>query len=692
MGLNATRAYTILNGTTCSVGRVQTPTLALVVSRQREIQAFKPVPYAEIHVDLGFRARLLLGGKTRIDDLARARAIFAEIKPWPTATVTSVETREVRTPPPPLFNLLALQKEANRRWGLTAARVLQLAQELYERKHLTYPRTESRHLSTDMVKDLPRLVAALAPEYPQLARPAAEALAGDFRLGKAYVDDTKLTDHHAILPTTEVPGPELAGDHRRLYDLVARRFLAIFLPPRVADETTVELALKAYTLRATGFVVKDPGWTLVPDPDDTPRDAEAEPGDDDEPDERQALPPLVIGQRVPKRGERLIEKETRPPKPYTDASLLDAMKRAGRLVTDKDLAEHMKENGLGTAATRAETIEKLVRASYLERKKKHLLPTPKGFALVDQVDAQLRDPVLTAQWEERLADIEDGNANARDLEADVASWVARLVPTILRSKPMTEETAQEGIGPCPKCKTGVVRKTPKGWGCSRYKEAGCDFVIWAQVAGKAIGESVARELVTGGMSARVIEGFVSKEKKTFGARLKLDPEPEGRLRLRGAPARPGPRALPGLQGGPRPRDPEGLGLQPLQGGLHALHLARLPRQDALRARRQGARRARRHVEARRRARRPGRQEEVLREAPLRRPLARRARLRRQARPGQRAADGLTRSSDTVPDRPVLHKPICDRGDASRHPGGSLAVETTRLPTVARATTERRTSS
>jgi DNA topoisomerase-3 len=198
------------------------------------------------------------------------------------------------------------------------------------------------------------------------------------------------------------------------------------------------------------------------------------------------------------------------------------MKRAGRLVTDKDLAEHMKENGLGTPATRAETIEKLVRSEYLERKKKHLLPTSKGVALVDQVDTQLRDPVLTAQWEERLADIEDGKANARDLEADVASWVAELVPSILRSKPMSEETKQEGLGPCPKCQAGFVRKTPKGWGCSRYKEAGCDFVIWAQVAGKKLTEAVARELVQSGTTAHAIEGFVSKEKKTFAARLKLD--------------------------------------------------------------------------------------------------------------------------------------------------------------------------
>jgi DNA topoisomerase-3 len=374
-----------------------------------------------------------------------------------------------------------------------------------------------------MVKELP-----VSWRRPRVGVPAARALGGRGPgrrppARKAYVDDTKLTDHHAIIPTTEIPGPELAGDHRRLYDLVARRFLAIFLPARVSDETTVELVLKSYTLRATGSVLKEPGWTVALEPGETTRDAEAEQEPDAEPDERQALPALVIGQLVSKRGAELVEKRTSAPKPYTDASLLDAMKRAGRLVTDRDLAEHMKENGLGTPATRAETIEKLVRSEYLERKKKHLLPTPKGVALVDQVDTQLRDPVLTAQWEERLADIEDGKANARDLEADVASWVAELVPSILRSKPMSEETKHEGLGPCPKCQAGFVRKTPKGWGCSRYKEAGCDFVIWAQVAGKKLTEAVARELVQSGTTAHVIDGFVSKEKKTFAARLKLDP-------------------------------------------------------------------------------------------------------------------------------------------------------------------------
>jgi hypothetical protein len=282
------------------------------------------------------------------------------------------------------------------------------------------------------------------------------------------------------------------------------------------------------------------------------------------------------------------------------------MKRAGRLVADRDLAEHMKENGLGTPATRAETIEKLVRSEYLERKKKHLLPTSKGVALVDQVDTQLRDPVLTAQWEERLAYIEDGKANARDLGADVASWVAELVPSILRSIPMSEETKQEGLGPCPKCgpassqdeewgcsryqeaaatsssgagrrqahraaargssearphvvelrlqerrlaqtparpqpqfgvfgrppgqdlgpcpacKEGRVRATPKGWGCSRYKE-GCTLSIWREYHGKMLSEHVARELVEHGTTSKPVEGLVAKDgKKKFSAQLRFD--------------------------------------------------------------------------------------------------------------------------------------------------------------------------
>jgi len=522
VGMNATRAYTLRNGSKCTVGRVQTPTLALLVRRHHEIGAFQPAPYSEIVVTLepGIRARLLVDGKPRIDDRDRARAILAEIAPLPRARVRSVETKEERTPPPPLFNLLALQKEANKRFGFTAARVLSLAQELYEAKLLTYPRTESRHLGADMVGELPRHVAALSQAYPAAAEAAKAALARGLALSKAYVDDTKLTDHHAIIPTTQAPSSELGGDARQLYDLVARRFLAVFLPPRVTDETVALFDLGAHTLRATGSRLVDPGWTLAEE-DRAPAER-AEAGEDEA--EGQALPPLAAGQLLEKRSQQLLEKTTKPPKPYTDASLLDAMKTAGRQVSDEELASFMKENGLGTPATRAATIEKLLDVGYAERKRKSILPTAKGVALIAQVEPTLADPLLTAQWEERLARIEGGQAQGRELERDVASWVRELIPAVLRSRPMAEETANESFGTCPKCKEGVVRKTPKGWGCSRFKDAGCSFGVWAESFGHQVSETELQQLLADGVTKKPLKLTRKDGSGTYEAHLRLSDE------------------------------------------------------------------------------------------------------------------------------------------------------------------------
>ena len=522
VGMNATRAYTLRNGDKCTIGRVQTPTLALLVKRQHEIEAFRPVPYAEIRVTLdpGFRARLLLDGKPRIEDLARAKATLQEIAPLPSATVRSVERKDVRTPPPPLFNLLALQKEANKRFGLTAAKVLEIAQDLYEGKYLTYPRTESRHLSTDMVRGLSRHVAALESLFPAAVELARGAVASGLELGKSYVDDAKLTDHHAIIPTTVPPGPDLAGDARKLYDLVARRFLGIFLPPRLTQETVALLDLGAHALQARGTVLEDPGWTIVEEA--SPRSDEPEDEDPDHP-ETQALPPLVAGQVVKKQRQELLEKKTKPPRPYTDASLLDAMKLAGRLVEDARLAEYMKETGLGTPATRAAIIEKLLDVGYAERRKKTLLPTPKGIALIGQVHPSLSDPLLTAQWERHLADIEAGAARASDFETLVSSFVATLIPEVLAMPPI-EKPETPSLGACPACKKGQVRALPngKGWGCSLHKEADCPFVIWSETAGRKITEAIARELVTTGLTSKPVDGFTSKNDTKFSARLKLD--------------------------------------------------------------------------------------------------------------------------------------------------------------------------
>jgi DNA topoisomerase III len=521
VGLNATRAYTLRNDEKCTVGRVQTPTLNLIVTRHHEIQGFKPTSYYEIVATLepGFTAHVVHQNETRIQDLDLAKRILQDLEPVHEATVFSLETKDVRTPPPALFNLLTLQKEANQRWGYTAAQVLERAQALYqESKLISYPRTESRHLSTDMVPPLPKILDALEAVHPDQAHAARAALAGGLQLGKSYVDNAKLTDHHAIIPTPQRPETQhIAVEERNLYDLVVRRFLGIFLPPKLTADTLALFSVGSHTLRAKGSVIKDPGWSVVAQPDTEHADEARH--DDGEP--TQDLPPLAQGQHVPKREQKLLTKQTRPPRPYTDGTILPAMKAAGGLVDDKDLAAYMKASGLGTSATRGEIIEKLLRTDYLRREKKALLPTEKGIALIGQVHVDLKDPATTARWEQRLKAIEDGEADADSFERDIVALVKDLMPLVMATLPIPKTHLQQGIGLCPLCKQGQVRPTMKSYGCSRYKE-GCSFVIWKTIAGKTITEKIAGELLEGGTTKKLIKGFTSKAQKPFDARLRLD--------------------------------------------------------------------------------------------------------------------------------------------------------------------------
>jgi DNA topoisomerase-3 len=525
MGLNFTRAYTVHNRELCTVGRVQTPTLALLVNRHHQIEQFVPETHYEVHAILepGFTAKYLGKDKrVRIDDKDLAQRIVDDIAGVPDAEVTSVETKETRTAAPALPDLLTLQKEANKRFGYTATETLELAQSLYERhKLISYPRTESRHLSRDMVSGLPVVIDALAASFPEAA-----ALAGkrfpSLTLPKTYVDDTKLTDHHAIIPTPRDPRAlELSDKEQKIYRLIAARFLAIFLPPLVKAETTAFFTIGPHTFRAKGSVVKEPGWTAVhsaePERKDAPGQSSADGSEEENP---QTLPPLEKGERCAKRSQSVETRITKPPKPYTDASLLDAMKKAGASIDDEDLAAYMKRSGLGTPATRAAIIERLLKTRYIERRKKELIPTQKGIDLVAQVEEELRDPALTAQWEQRLKDIEEGRLRAEAFEADIVSHLKALLPRVFGAAPIATAPAT-GLGACPLCGKGIVRETPKAYGCSRWKE-GCTFTIWKKIAGKSISPSQAQELLVR-KKTRKLKGFTSKKTgKKFDAALALD--------------------------------------------------------------------------------------------------------------------------------------------------------------------------
>ncbi|HLJ28354.1 MAG TPA: DNA topoisomerase 3 [Candidatus Angelobacter sp.] len=528
VGLSATRAYTLINGQTCTVGRVQTPTLALIVNRQIAIDSFKPTAFFEIHVvfEPGFSAKYITpsdDSQTRLEDRATAQAVLDHIAPIPSGTVISLTTKEKITKAPPLFDLLTLQKEANKRFGYTAQDTLDLTQSLYEEyKVASYPRTESRHLSHDMVPELPSILRALPTDWPVEA--ALAALNNGLKLSKTYVDDTKLTDHHAIIPTHKPAPADLPAKQRNIYELVAARFLSIFLPAEVYDEATPIIQLGQHSFRAFGSVIREPGWTVL----------NSQPGlEEEKAEDAQPLPPIAEGQSLIKRSAQLKEGKTSPPKPYDDASLLTAMKNAGQEIKDDDLAAYMKQSGLGTPATRAAIIEKLIAVAYVERKKKSLLPTEKGKALVNQVHPTLKDAALTASWEQQLANVQDGNTPPDFFATAIIQFVQEIFPEIIASRPAIAAVPNpNAYGPCPKCKTGAVRKSIKGAGCSRFRE-GCNFSVWGQVNGKKLTDEHIRQLVTKGRTG-LIKGFKKKDgSSTYDACLVLTDDFKVRLEFDG---------------------------------------------------------------------------------------------------------------------------------------------------------------
>ncbi len=563
VGLNFTRAYTSINRQLCTIGRVQTPTLGLIVDRQIAIDSFKSNAFFEILVNFapGFTAKYITPTEepqTRLHDQAAAQAIIDAIAPVPKGTVQSVSTTEKKTKAPALYDLLTLQKDANKHFGYTAQETLDIAQNLYEEhKLVSYPRTESRHISNDMVAELPRILSTVlkSPTTTQIARDAFKkegivpgAITASLlrpRLSKAYVDDTKLTDHHAIIPTYNTPQANLPERQRNIYQLIALRFMSIFLPPEIRDETVAFFKIADHSFRAKGFVIKDPGWTVIEPKSKEERkesgsDEKKEPSKGKKKDQEkgkeadedaQQLPPLSKGQEVDKLKEELKKGKTTAPKPYDDGTLLTAMKNAGQDIDDEDLAAYMKQRGLGTPATRAAIIERLLRSGYIERNKKYLFPTDKGKALIQQVHENLKDVALTASWEQCLADMQDGKLHIEKFEGDIADFVKRILPDVSSSAATIPSVPKEGetsFGPCPQCQLGFVRPTPKGAGCNRWKD-GCTFTIWREMYGKELSEAHMKDLVQHKVT-KPIKGFKKKDsKEKFESKLVLSEDFKVRL-------------------------------------------------------------------------------------------------------------------------------------------------------------------
>ena len=576
VGMNATRAATIrlkssFDGAV-SLGRVQTPTLAIVARREEEIKAFVPEPYwlVDARFDAGsaasgdeegdfgggegspdngssqggaegsrvYAGRFHAGAKPRLATEEEALAIVAACQ-GRRGTITKLDKKEQRERAPMLYDLTTLQREANTRYGFSARRTLAAAQRLYEEhKALTYPRTNSRYLTTDMVEEI-KPTAELVGGQKEYAKAAAYVTGLDVLPLARVVNDEKVTDHHAIIPTkAEHAVDRMGDDDKRVYDMVVRRFLAVFHPEAVFENTRVETTVvpadaqsggeksAAYVFRTRGKLLLVPGWRGVYGevPSEDKSAAEEDEGTD------QQLPKLNDGEDVETLEIASERKETKPPRRYSDASLLGAMETAGKLVEDDELREAMKDSGIGTPATRAAIIERLIQVGYIERDARALVATEKGLNVIRLLgEHALTSPDMTGQWEHRLDKIERGEDSREKFMGDIAGF-AELTVKELDEKLKDVRIPRANLGPCPICGHDI-KENRKGYSCWARDDPGCGFVIWKGKSGKQLPVAVAKELVHSGYTAKAVTGFKARSGRNFRARLALSQNEEGKWRV-----------------------------------------------------------------------------------------------------------------------------------------------------------------
>jgi DNA topoisomerase-3 len=529
VGMNATRAYSVRfgrPGNVLSVGRVQTPTLKLLVDREKEIESFKPEKFWTVYARFAQETATYDGvwfknKQNRLDEQQAAESIAEKVRGG-TGTVKKAEKKTATEKPPLLYDLTELQRNANARFGFTADRTLRVAQALYEeRKLITYPRTSSRYLSKDMVGGLKKRVEA-AGALPEIST-FAEKLIGLEKLpvNKRIVDDSKVTDHHAIVPTNKKATTELPADEAKIYDLVARRFLAVFFPDARFENTTVVTEVREETFLSKGRIVLDAGWRELY-PTGVSGRKEKEPP---------VLPPIERGGEWQVARVAVKEGETKPPPRFSESALLGSMETAGKFVEDEELRQSMKDSGLGTPATRASTIERLVKVGYIEREKKALVPTQKGRTLIGLLgESPISSPEMTARWEKRLADMERGAASREDFMRDIDGFAKTLVEEVRTMEgeklAAPEHVSREPIGMCPKCGEPVV-ESKKAYGCSAWR-SGCKFAIWKSISGKRLSAAQAKQLLTQRRTSQ-LKGFKSKAGKPYAAALVLDEDHKVKL-------------------------------------------------------------------------------------------------------------------------------------------------------------------
>ena len=519
VGINATRLFSVLYHRTLNIGRVMSPTLALIVQREAEIDAFKPVPFYTVQLELpGFS----VSGE-RMADKAAAGHLKSACQGG-AATVKQVERRDKSEKSPALYDLTTLQRDANRLLGYTAQQTLDYLQILYEKKLCTYPRTDSRYLTSDMAEGLPVLVNLVANAMPFRKGIAISCDAA------AVINDKKVTDHHAVIPTRNLQKADLSAlpvGERAVLELVALRLLCAVAPPHTYAETAVTVVCAGAEFTAKGRTVQNPGWRAL---DAAYRasmknalEQDSDSGDKALPDGGR-LPELTEGQELPVASAAVKEGKTTPPKHFTEDSLLAAMETAGA----KDMPEDAERKGLGTPATRAGILEKLVSTGFLERKKSkktvQLMPSKDAVSLITVLPEQLQSPLLTAEWEYRLGEIERGELSPEDFMGGIAAMLKELAETyqVIKGTEYLFSPPREVVGRCPRC-GGEVAELQKGFFC---QDKSCNFAIWKNnkwwaMKRKQPTKAIVAALLEGGR-ARVTGLYSEKSGKTYDATVVLE--------------------------------------------------------------------------------------------------------------------------------------------------------------------------
>ncbi|MGV3504349.1 MAG: DNA topoisomerase 3 [Adhaeribacter sp.] len=527
LGLNATRLFTLKYAQgrqLLSLGRVQTPTLAMIVNRYHEIRNFRPEPYWELKTLYREAVFSSLNGK--FTDQEKARKILEAIQ-GQLLTITDIEIKKGGESPPRLFDLTSLQVECNNRLSLSADETLKTVQSLYEKKVVTYPRVDTTFLPDDMYPKIGGILQNLHA-YTALTQPL---LGQKIRKTNKVFNNNKVTDHHAIIPTGG--SAALGGAEARVFDIIAKRFIAAFYPDCIVSNTTVSADVAGHAFRAKGRQILEPGWRVVFEKE-AKEAAPREEGEGEEKEDNAILPLFEKGEQGPHE-PRLDQKMTSPPKDYTEATLLRAMETAGKQIDDEELKEALKENGIGRPSTRAAIIETLFRRQYIRKEKKKILPTQMGVDLIGLIqNPTLKSPEMTGQWEKKLRQIEAGSFTSEAFLQELRQLVNEMVQEVKAdrstmhleapaakgapapaAKPAARTVAapasspsSPGLGACPLCQTGHIMKGSQAYGCSRWKE-NCAFRLPMAFQGKQLSEKQVAALLQKGKVA--IKGLKETE-------------------------------------------------------------------------------------------------------------------------------------------------------------------------------------